>query len=290
MRAESATPSSTSSASSSCARKASAEGDEPLLVVVVDEEQRADLGVAYGERGGQGQDAVADVLVATAAERLEAALVAHVVAAVVEHSEVMAVAPQPLRARAEHRADLEHRAGVLTRDAQPVLDAERPAPQAPLKALRRAEPAQQLGQMAYRERIVGNRFEGIGDEVAGRHERRQAAELRLHGRDAAPLIRAVEDVVDDQRHVVHQLDREHELDGLGGRRLEERPVTRQQRERSEVLRRSGQRPRERLAQLVVDALEPGRDSLAQPADLGRRAELGDHVVARDGAGGHGLTR
>ena len=38
--------------------------------------------------------------------------------------------------------------------------------------------------------------------------------------------------------------------------------------------------------LVVDALQPARQPLAQPGDLTRRPELGDHAVGR----GHALTR
>ena len=66
-------------------------------------------------------------------------------------------------------------------------------------------------------------------------------------------------------------------------------MTGEQRQRAEVLWRPGQRPAERLAQLVIDALEPRRDPLAQQFDLGARPELGDDVVARDGPAGHGLA-
>ena len=65
-------------------------------IVVVDAEQVADLRVADGQRGGQREDAVADVLFAAAAQGLQAALVPDVVAAVVQHAEEVPVLAQLL--------------------------------------------------------------------------------------------------------------------------------------------------------------------------------------------------
>jgi hypothetical protein len=62
------------------------EGSQALAIVVNDAEQLADIGVADGERRGEGQDPVSNVLFAAASERLEASLIGDVVAAVVEHT------------------------------------------------------------------------------------------------------------------------------------------------------------------------------------------------------------
>ena len=127
-------------------------------------------------------------------------------------------------------------------------------------------------QVATANGSSAHRLERVGDEVARGHQRRQPAELALDRGDAAPLVGLVEDVVDDQRHVVHQLDREGELDRLGCRRAVHGAVAGEQRQRAEVLRRPGERPGERVAQLVVDAVAASRDPLAQQLDLGRRPE------------------
>jgi hypothetical protein len=200
------------------------------------------------------------------------------------------VLSQPLRARAQHRADLEHRAGVLAGDALPVLDAQRLAPQPPLQALGGSQPPQQLGEMRHRERIARKRGEGVGHEIAGGHERRQLAEALLHGGDTAALGRAVEHVVDDQRHVVHQLHGEGQLHGVGRGREVHRAIAREQGERPEVLGRARKRPGERLAQLGIDLREPAVDSPAQGVDVRGGVELGDDVVGGDLARRHDFTR
>ncbi len=263
---------------------------QPLGIVVVDLEQVAHPGVADRQRGRQGEDAVADVLLAAAAQGLQATLVPDVVAAVVQDAEEVPVLAQPLRACAQHRADLEHRTGVLAGYALPVLDAEGLAPQPPLQALGRAQPPQQLGEVGDRERVIGERGEGVGHEVAGGHERGEPAEALLHGGDAAALGRAVEHVVDDQRHVVHQFHGEGQLYGVGRGRVVDGAITCEQGERPEVLWRPRQRPGEGVAQLGIDLLEPGGDPLPELGDVRGRVQLGDHVVAGDLARRHDFTR
>jgi hypothetical protein len=141
------------------------------------------------------------------------------------------------------------------------------------------------------EPVVGEGIEGVGDQIAGGHQRGQRTEPVLDRRDPAPLVGLVEHVVDDERHVVQQLDRERRLDRPGRRHRSHRAMTGEQRQGTEVLRRARQGPRERLAQLVVDALKPRREPLAQRLDVGRGAEPDDDVVPRDGAAaGHSLTR
>ena len=231
---------------------------QPVGVVVVDQEQRARLRVTDRQRRRQGEDAVADVLLPSSAEGFEAALIADVVTAVVEDADQMPVVAEALRARAEHGADLEHRAGVLARDPPPVLDPQRLPAQPPLQALRGGEAAQQLGQVADRERVLGEGVERVGDEVPGAHQRVQRPEALLDGVDAAPLVGLVEHVVDDERHVVHELHRERQLDRVVARRALRGAMAGEQGERAIVLRRAREGPRQGLAQLLVDAVQPGR--------------------------------
>ena len=95
-RAESAIPSRTRLGVVELLAARRGQAGEPLRVVVVDREQCADLRVADRQRRRQREDAVADVLLPAAAERLEPALVADVVAAVVEHAEQVPVLAQAL--------------------------------------------------------------------------------------------------------------------------------------------------------------------------------------------------
>ncbi len=171
---------------------------EAVGIVVIDQEQRPDPWITDRQRGREGQDAVADVLLTSAAERFETTLVADVVAAVVEHPEKVSVLAEPLGAGAEHRADLEHRAGVLTGDAMPILEPEGLAPHPPLHALGRTEASDQLGDRVDRERVVGHGRERIGDEVPRGHHRRETTELGVDRGDATSLVGLIEDVVDDQ--------------------------------------------------------------------------------------------
>ena len=86
----------TRSASSSWSRQAAATVASRSGSSSSTQNSRADLGIADRQRGREGEDPVADVLLAAAAERGEPALVADVVAAVVQHPEQVAVLPEPL--------------------------------------------------------------------------------------------------------------------------------------------------------------------------------------------------
>jgi hypothetical protein len=92
---------------------------------------------------------------------------------------------------------------------------------------------------------------------------------------------------------VHQLHGEGELDRVGRGRLVHRAPAGEQRQGTEVLGRTGERPRQRRAQLVIDPVKPRRHPSAEIGDVGVGAERDDHLVGEqiaDRLGVHGLTR
>jgi hypothetical protein len=123
---------------------------------------------------------------------------------VIQQTKEPAEAAQTAAAVAEAGANLEHRPGVLGGNL-PVLDAERGAAQPRLHVLGNTQPLHQLGQQRDRLELVFEPGKPIGDDVARRHQRVQFTKAGVQRRAAAPRRRVVEDVVDDQRHVVKEL-------------------------------------------------------------------------------------
>ena len=268
--------SSASAASRSRYASASGSGAAELLG---DPRERPRAGVAEEERGagpphrdrrGEREDPVDDVLLAAAAEGRGAADVGDVVAAVVERAEQQPVLAQGVVTGPEPGADLEHAPGVGAGDRAPVLDAERLAAQAPLEALGGAEPLHELGQEPHAVGVRGDELRAGEADVARGHERRQEPVAAVQRQLAAAVARAVEDVVDDQRDVVEQLDRggrpEHaRRDGLRRRRV----VAREDGHRAEVLRPRRQLTPHHVPDLGVAVVDPGGDD-ACAGGRGRR--------------------
>ena len=88
----------------------------------------------------------------------------------------MAKLAQAAIAASQNRASLEHRAGVLARDVQPVVDAQRLATQAPLSAFGDAQALEQFGKDGDLKGIIRTHPIAIRDNVARSHERLQLAE------------------------------------------------------------------------------------------------------------------
>ncbi len=181
-------------------------GDRREILACAGPEHDRGHRVADGDRRGQGQDAVDDVLLASAAEGHRATHVRDVIAPVVQHAQQQTEPLESIIASPESGADLEHGARVRRGDRPPVLDAHRLAPDPPLEAFRRPESLHQLGHETHAVRVGGNELRRRKPDVASGHEPGQEAVAAMERQLAAPVARPIEDVVDDQRHVVEELD------------------------------------------------------------------------------------
>ena len=188
------------------------------------------------ERSRQSQDAVAQILFAAASERGGAADVSDIVAAMIEEPEQPAEPTEALAPVTEASADLEHRSGVLAGDPTPVLDAERLSAQPPLHAFGDAQPLQQLRKEADGLDIVAQAEISIRDDIAGRHQRMKFTKLLVKRRATSAFIRAVHNIVYNQRYVMKKLNDDRGVqDSLGYRTGLYRSVARENAQRAEVL-------------------------------------------------------
>jgi hypothetical protein len=86
--------------------------------------------------------------------------------------------------------------------------------------------------------------------------------------DAPPVTRAVEDVVDDQRDVVQQLDRGRRTDDLVRRKTRCRPsIAREDGRGTVALGAAAELALDHRADLLVGAAKPVREDVVQPADF-----------------------
>ena len=242
--------------------------------------------IAHGDRSRERENPVAHVLVPATAQRRGAPHVGHVVAAMVEHPEQAAELRQPSVTGAETSADLEHRSRVLGGDGLPVLQPERPPAQSPLQALRYRKSLHELPKKLRGVSVGGDQGESPGGEKARGHPGGQGSEAAMQGEPTPPIARAIEQIIDHERHVVEQLECDGGQHHRGrNRRRGYAPVAHKDRERTEVLGRAQELPAQHGIELAVALFGPRRHVAAQPLELVVDPEATRQRLGPEGASG-----